>query len=187
MAPFEKWKGHYDLQLKSLIQLLCQFEIDDHRWWSGMSRVKVPSDPDHIRTVKVKLGWLPVGARIVATYVEQWKSTGTQNLHGSWEITAQNSVGDYTIEPKKDNTLQIKLKDGELELSQLGTSPRTDLVHMFKTTKSKYNRWHRDFEHLNVGIRLVLTLGKEEVSIPYKKNTFKEGEIVHNDNQGFEN
>jgi hypothetical protein len=187
VAPFKQWKGRYDLQLKSLIQLICKFEIDEDLW-SGLKRVKIPSDLHAIRTVKVKLGWLPISARIDATYVEQWQGTGTQNLHGSWEVTDQNSVTkEYNIEAKKDNTLKIELKEGELKVSQLGTSARADLVHKYAGAKFSYNRWHRDFQQLKVGMRLVLTLGNEEVTIPYEENTFKEVVVAKNDNSWAEN
>jgi hypothetical protein len=181
VVPFEQWKGRYDLQLKSLIQLLCQFEIEDDRW-SGLQRIHIPSNLDTIRTVKVQLGWLPIGVRIEATYIEQWEGTGTQKLRGSWEVTNQDSVtGDFVIEAKAGSTLKIEIKKEELEISPLGTSPRSDLVHMFHGAKSNYNRWHNDFRDLKVWIRLALPTGNEEVSIPYK-GLFKEATIVHNDN-----
>jgi hypothetical protein len=183
VAPFEEWKGRYDLQLKSLIQLLCKFEIETVGF--GVDRIHIPSDASAIRAVKVKLGWLPIGVRIEATYEEKWKGVGTQQLHGSWEVTDQSGAG-YTIEAKKDNALKIQLKDGELEVSQSGTSARPDLVHMFQGAKTKYNRWHKDFQYLKVGIRLVLTLGKEELSVPYEENTFKNVVVARNDNQSFE-
>jgi hypothetical protein len=184
VAPFEEWRGRYDIQLKSLIQLVCKFEIEEDRWL-GHNRVKLPSNLDTIRTVKVKMGWVPVGARIEATYEEQWKGAGTQTLKGSWEVTEQSTAtGDYTIKAEKGNTLEIALKAGELEISQLGTSPRADLVHKYT---GGFNRWNRDFVHLDVGIRLVLDLGKEEVTVPYEENTFKKASVVHNDNASFEN
>jgi hypothetical protein len=184
VAPFEEWKGRYDIQLKSLIQLLCQFEIEGDRWL-GHNRVKLPSDVDTIRMVKVKMGWVPVGVRIEATYEEQWKGAGTQTLKGSWEVTEQSSAtNDYTIEAEKGNNLEIALKAGELELSQLGTSPRADLVHKYA---GGFNRWNKNFVHLEVGVRLVLSLGKEEVTVPYEENTFKKASVVHNDNSHFEN
>ncbi len=110
VVPFEQWKGRYDLQLKSLIQLLCQFEIEDDRW-SGLQRIHIPSNLDTIRTVKVQLGWLPIGVRIEATYIEQWEGTGTQKLRGSWEVTNQDSVtGDFVIEAKAGSTLKIEIE-----------------------------------------------------------------------------
>jgi hypothetical protein len=184
VAPFEEWKGRYDIQLKSLIELLCQFEIEGDRWL-GHKRTSLPSDVDEIRTVKVNMGWVPVGARIEATYEEQWNGPDTQTLKGSWEITEQSSAtNDYTIEDEKGNTLKMELKAGELELSQLGTSPRADLVHKYA---GGFNRWNKDFVHIEVGIRLVLSMGKEEITIPYEENTFKKASIVHNDNASYEN
>ena len=87
----------------------------------GHNRVKLPSDVDTIRTVKVKMGWVPIGVRIEATYEEQWKGAGTQKLQGSWEVTEQSgATGDCTIEAKKGNTLEIALKAGRTRAKPAG-------------------------------------------------------------------
>jgi hypothetical protein len=181
VAPFEQWKDRYDLQLKSLIELLCQFEIDEDRW---KAKANIPSDPEKIRAVEVKLGWLPMGARIEVTYDEVWDGNGTQKLQGTWTVTDQNSgTGEYTFEAKEGNTLRIKLKDHELEVSPLGKSPREDLVHQTDEQRHSYFWWNKDFRDLKVGMRLTFALGKGEITVPYEEKKFKEGTVVHNEKE----
>jgi hypothetical protein len=63
-----------------------------------------------------------------------------------------------------------------LELDPSGALPSADLV---QSTSGLVTKFHDDFLYIRVGVRLILSIGKVEVTIPYEENTFKYQPIVH--------
>src|SRR6267142_312159 len=184
----EKWsdeRGRYDLQLASLIQILAKFGIEQDDVGPSFNTAQKETASQKLRVFKLKMGWVPAGARIELTYEERWANpSNNRAAEVVWEFTEAGEVK-LPDDPEYDNKVgkdePILMADTSKNEYVVWPNPkkvvfRPDLVvGSVPAVPAGFSNkflplFNSEFKKLSITARLKLPIGaKESVLVPSKE------------------
>jgi hypothetical protein len=97
-APYEAWKGDYDLQLRAAVAVVCGFSIDI-------------ADIADLRQARIETRWIPAGSTLEVRYSEEWSGAGPIVFTDRFVFGDNGPVSTtklLTITPGKDRTYVVR-------------------------------------------------------------------------------